>query len=252
MPLYRLNPKNFEFPDGSEALTDPAGLLAIDGDLHPERLLSAYRSGIFPWSGPADPLLWWAPDPRAVFFPHSMHFSRRLLRSLRQSPFQVSLNQDFSAVVAGCAAPREPQGQTWILPALQNAYLALHQQGHAHSIEIWQQRRLVGGLFGVSIGRAFFAESMFSQITNASKLALLALRRSLLKHQYLLIDTQFKTPHLASLGVIELPRDHYQQLLQQAISEPSLRDWPHAHRTSAVIDSAAFAIDPEGEQPWDF
>lgn len=251
MPLFYLD-DTLSFPNCQQALTEPAGLLAIGGDLRPERMLLAYQSGIFPWCNSTDPLLWWAPDPRTIFLPESMHFSRRLLRTLKQNPFQLSLNRSFSQVVSACAASRSGQAGTWILPALEQCYLQLHQTGWAHSLEVWQQGQLQGGVFGVNIGRAFFAESMFSLCSNASKAGLLALRRHLLRQGCLLIDTQFKTPHLSSLGAIELARTDYMNLLKQAITQPAQGAWPSPEKGSVMLDSQAFVTDSEGEQPWDF
>ncbi len=214
----------FAWPDPEMALTEPNGLLAIGGDLSPARLLNAYRHGIFPWYGARDPILWWSPHPRAVFWPGQVHCSRRLRRKLRQSGFRVTHNQDFAAVLCQCAAPRY-QGQhtttadddgTWLHQAMQDAYLQLHRLGHAHSVEVHTDTdNLAGGLYGVAIGRVFFAESMFSAHTDGSKIALLALSDWLTRLNFKLIDAQMMTPHLASMGAQNIARSHYLKLLRQ-------------------------------------
>jgi len=223
----------FAFPDPEMALVDPPGLLAMGGDLSPERLLQAYRHGIFPWYGQHDPILWWSPDPRAVFWPGQVHCSRRLRRKLRQQRFHATRNRDFASVIHHCAAPRhgDPQRQgqhedklseaadddgTWLHQDMQNAYLELHRLGHAHSVEVYtNEDTLAGGLYGVAIGRVFFAESMFSRLTDGSKIALLALGDWLAQLNFKLIDAQMMTPHLASLGAQAIPRQHYLRLLRQ-------------------------------------
>src|SRR5579885_642162 len=163
------------FPDPSLALRDPNGLLAFGGDLSPQRLLAAYERGIFPWFSEGDPLLWWSPDPRCVFRTDGVHVSRRLARTLRRSPWRLSIDRAFDDVMRGCAAPRGGEPGTWITPDMIAAYTHLHEMGHAHSLEVWDRDELVGGIYGVGIGRAFSAESMFSHVPDASKTALLAL-----------------------------------------------------------------------------
>lgn len=252
MPLFRLSQSSYEFPKPEQALSDPSGLLAIGGDLQPQRLLAAYCQGIFPWSNPSEPLLWWSPDPRGVFFLDRMHFSQRLYRQLKHNEFHLSLNQGFAQVVAACAQPRPQQTGTWILDELQRSYAQLHQQGFAHSIEVWQQQQLVGGVFGIALGRVFVAESMFSRQANTSKLALLALRRHLLRQGYQLIDSQFCTPHLASLGATEVRRSEYLALLQQGQLTHTKMYWPKPHNQFTRIESSHFAMDPDGVIAWDF
>ncbi len=202
------------FPDANLALTEPAGLLAIGGDLQPQRLLTAYRSGIFPWYGEQDPILWWSPDPRAVLYPGHVHCSRRLRRKLRQSRYRAVRNHDFIGVMQHCAEPRRNEPGTWLHADMQSAYGRLHVLGHAHSVEILDaDDQLVGGLYGVASGKVFFAESMFSSQTDGSKIALLALSDWLQQLDFKLIDVQMMTPHLASLGAVELSRSDYLQQL---------------------------------------
>lgn len=195
------------FPPLATALRRPDGLLAAGGDLSPTRLLAAYRAGIFPWFGPGEPILWWSPDPRCVFETGAMHEPRRLRRWRRHSDRVLEADRDFEAVMAACAAPRRAATGTWIVPEMRAAYARLHEAGHAHSIEVRApDGRLVGGLYGVAIGRMFFAESMFSAETNASKLALLGLGWVLAEWGWPLIDAQVHSAHLESLGARMMPR----------------------------------------------
>ena len=198
------------FPPVENALIEPNGLLAAGGDLSAARLLSAYRRGIFPWYSPGEPLLWWSPDPRMVLFPKEVNISRSLGKLLKSPNYEIRLDSSFAEVIAACAAPREDGGGTWISAEMQAAYLHLHQLGHAHSVETWVhsecQSRLVGGLYGVAIGRVFYGESMFSRISNASKISLAHLCRFLECHGFVVIDCQMNTAHLASLGAREIPR----------------------------------------------
>lgn len=203
------------FPPAHQALRAPNGLLAAGGDLKPQRLLLAYQSGIFPWFSAGQPVLWWSPDPRTVLQPDAMHVSRSLRRFLRNSQLQVSHDRDFAGVISACAAPRDYADDTWITSEMQQAYIELHRLGHAHSIEVWQDNRLVGGLYGVAVGRLFCGESMFSRTDNASKTALLALCHYLQQRGFELIDCQMPTAHLASLGAREIERSQYLQRLAQ-------------------------------------
>jgi leucyl/phenylalanyl-tRNA--protein transferase len=205
-----LGRNDLTFPSPEHALKEPNGLLAIGGDLRPERLLSAYSSGVFPWfNDDRGPILWWSPDPRAVFQPTRIKISRSLRRRLAHGEFRVTLDAAFDDVVAGCAAPREPNGGTWITEAIRDAYSALHRLGFAHSTEAWHGDRLVGGLYGVSIGRMFFGESMFARATDASKVALVCLAEQLERWKFELIDCQMMNPHLKSLGAIEMSRREF-------------------------------------------
>jgi leucyl/phenylalanyl-tRNA--protein transferase len=206
--IPRLDPRDRSaFPPVRHALREPNGLLAFGGDLSPERLENAYRRGIFPWFSEGDPILWWSPDPRTVLFPDRLRVSRSLRKRLRRQTFKVTMDRDFGGVIRGCAAPRDAHGGTWILPEMVVAYEALHRRGIAHSVEVWQNDALVGGLYGVAVGGAFFGESMFSRATDASKVALVHLCERLTCWGFGLIDCQMRTEHLVSLGAIEIPRD---------------------------------------------
>ncbi|MGB7933717.1 MAG: leucyl/phenylalanyl-tRNA--protein transferase [Gammaproteobacteria bacterium] len=213
---FWLDPENpdITFPDVELALKEPDGLLAIGGDLSTARLLNAYASGIFPWYGPGQPILWWSPDPRLVLRPETLHISRSLQKTLRKRPFRVTLDAAFEAVIDNCAAPRANASGTWITPEMTTAYLELHRQGYAHSVECWQDKRLVGGLYGVSIGRVFFGESMFAHASDASKVALATLARQLSHWGFPVIDCQVHTRHLQSLGAIPLLRKEFITILR--------------------------------------
>ncbi len=198
------------FPSPERALKEPNGLLAIGGDLSPQRLLAAYRVGVFPWyNDDRGPILWWSPDPRAVLFPSSIKISRSLRKRIARGDLEVTLDRAFADVVIGCSLPREGQGGTWITPAIRAAYGELHALGYAHSVETWRSGTLVGGLYGISIGRMFFGESMFTRETDASKVALARLAAQLHCWEFELIDCQMMNPHLASLGAMEMPRREF-------------------------------------------
>lgn len=209
LPEDRLTP----FPDVSTALDAPEadGLLCAGGDLSPERLIQAYRSGIFPWYSEGEPILWWSPDPRAVIFTDEIHISRSTQRTLNKKTFEIRHNTAFEAVVDGCAAPRAKESGTWILPEMKAAYTALHYQGHAHSVECWHNGELVGGVYGVVVNRVFCGESMFSAMSNASKVALIYIAQC---GEYDAIDCQIPNPHLDSLGARCIPRTHFIDLLK--------------------------------------
>jgi leucyl/phenylalanyl-tRNA---protein transferase len=203
-----------DFPDVSEALDDPAGLLAGGGDLSPERLVEAYRRGIFPWYSPGQPVLWWSPDPREVLFPGEIHISRSLQRQLRRLPFRITENLAFPQVVSACAEPRDGIAGTWITPEMQLAYCELHRLGVAHSIEVWSGDALIGGMYGVRTGTVFCGESMFSRASNASKAALAWLAQVAPERGISLIDCQMPSAHLRSLGSRPLPRTQFLEWLQ--------------------------------------
>ncbi|QBL09131.1 leucyl/phenylalanyl-tRNA--protein transferase [Rheinheimera sp. D18] len=213
--LPALSAHDVSFPKLHRALADPDGLLAMGGDLSTERLISAYSQAIFPWFSDGDPLLWWSPSVRAVFAPNTVTLNRTLRKQLQRYNLTFSVNRAFSDVIASCAAPRAKQPSTWILPEIQQAYIQLHLQGHAHSIEVWQQDKLVGGLYGVLVGQLFCGESMFNLIPNAAKLALIALQHHLQQVADGWIDCQLVNPFLLQLGVIPMPRADYVRLLQQ-------------------------------------
>jgi len=201
------------FPPAERALREPDGLLAVGGDLSPERLLAAYRHGIFPWYGEGDPLLWWSPDPRCVFDTGEVHVSRSLRRQIRQSTWTWTLDRAFDAVIEACAAPRAYESGTWIVPSMQAAYRRMHRLGHAHSIEVWDDQRLVGGLYGVAAGRLFCGESMFSVETGGSKIALVGMCRWLHAHGVPLLDAQVTNDHLLRMGAREMPRATFLELV---------------------------------------
>jgi leucyl/phenylalanyl-tRNA--protein transferase len=209
-----------QFPPVERALAEPAGLLAAGGDLSCERLEAAYRRGIFPWFSPGQPVLWWSPDPREVLLPGEFHVSRSLARSLRKSGFEFCIDTDFAGVIQACAEPRVHSPGTWITPGMQAAYIALHARGLAHSAEIWRAGRLVGGVYGVRLGRVFFGESMFSRESDASKAALAGLVGQCLTDGTLLIDCQLPNPHLRSLGSRAVPRAEFLARLAAADVRP--------------------------------
>jgi leucyl/phenylalanyl-tRNA---protein transferase len=206
------------FPPPEQALEDPPGLLAAGGDLSPERLLAAYRRGIFPWYSPGQPVLWWSPDPRAVLFPEEFRRARSLAKTLRNGGFSTSVDRDFEAVIDGCAAPRSASPGTWITSDMRGAYLALHRLGYAHSIEAWRDGSLAGGLYGVRLGGVLFGESMFSAVRDGSKVALAHLVALCLRNSIAVIDCQLYSRHLGSLGARTIPRSQFQRLLREQTS----------------------------------
>lgn len=216
-----------DFPPLSAALTEPNGLLAAGGALSPEWLLAAYGRGIFPWFNQGEPILWWSPDPRLVLFPQDLHISRSLRRELQRGRFEVRTDSAFAQVVRACAAPRACSAATWITPQMQQAYLRMHELGHAHSVECWQDEKLVGGLYGMALGQIFFGESMFSTVRDASKVALAHLSRLLAARGYVMIDCQMTTPHLLSMGAREIPRQRFCRILaMHGAQTPQPQHWP--------------------------
>ena len=219
MPVYRLIDELI-FPPPDHA--GPDGLLAVGGDLSSERLLLAYKLGIFPWYSEGQPILWWSPDPRLVLELEKFHISRRLRQILNQGAFKVTFDNAFESVIRACAAvPRRGQDGTWITPEMQAAYIRLHELGFAHSAESWFEGELVGGIYGVSLGRCFFGESMFSAKSNASKVALAVLVRQLKVWGFHMIDAQVTTEHLLSLGAKEIPRSLFFKRLEKALAFPT-------------------------------
>ena len=206
------------FPPVEHALTEPNGLLAAGGDLSPQRLLEAYSKGIFPWFNEDDPIFWWSPDPRMVLFPHELKISRSLRKTLKKGHYHIRTDFSFTQVMHACASPRKGQAGTWIHPEMIAAYTALHEMGLAHSVETWIDGKLAGGLYGVALGKAFFGESMFSYVADASKIAFVHLVKQLQYWNFGLIDCQVKTGHLASLGAREIPRIEFSQILSTLIS----------------------------------
>ena len=215
-----------DFPKVSSALRDPDGLLAIGGDLSMQRLLSAYKNGIFPWYSEGQPILWWSPDPRCVLEPSKIKISRSLSRTLRKNQFQVSYNQAFTEVIRACAEPREAESGTWITNDMTQAYLALHKAGYAVSVECWHNCKLVGGLYGIAIGKVFFGESMFSRISDASKVALVNLTQTLNAKGFRLIDCQVHSSHLQSLGAEPMRRELFATILDEYCSATETVSWP--------------------------
>lgn len=222
MPIYRLIHKPI-FPPPK--LAEPDGLLAVGGDLAPERLIAAYQQGVFPWYSPGDPILWWSPDPRLILEPAKIHVSKSLRKIILQHRFDVRFDFDFSAVIAHCARiPRKEGTGTWITPEMKAAYIQLHQLGLAHSVECWQNEKLAGGLYGVSLGRCFFGESMFAKVANASKVALVALAHMLQEWNFLMIDCQVTTHHLVRMGASEISRNEFLKRLQNGLQYPTLKE----------------------------
>lgn len=210
------------FPPVERALRDPNGLLAAGGDLSPERLIDAYSRGVFPWFGDDDPLLWWSPDPRMVLFTDELHVSRSLRKVVRAGRFTVTFDTAFRDVMLGCAEPRDGQEGTWITPAMLHAYTQLAMLGYAHSVEAWADGQLAGGLYGVTVGRMFFGESMFARQSDASKVAFVALVTQLRRWGVPMIDCQMSTPHLASLGARDIPRAAFLAEIRRLVAQPPL------------------------------
>ena len=208
------------FPPLTEALASPNGLLCAGGDLAPERILEAYRRGIFPWFAEGDPILWWSPDPRMVLFPEELRVSRSLRKAVVRGDFDVRVDTAFRAVIEACAAPRDGRAGTWIVAGMMDAYTKLHELGFAHSVECWQDGALAGGLYGLWLPHAFFGESMFTRVPDASKVALVHLVDRLRSLGARVIDCQQSTAHLSSLGAREIPRRDFAQLLEESIQYP--------------------------------
>ncbi len=214
MPLPWLGPAPI-FPPVERALAEPNGLLALGGDLSPERILQAYRLGIFPWYSEGQPILWWSPDPRMVLYPQELHIHRSLAKIIRRGGYEVRVDTAFTRVMHACAEPRKDQGGTWISPQMIAAYTRLHELGYAHSVETWIDGELAGGLYGLVLGRVFYGESMFARRNDASKIAFVHLVRQLQHWNFALIDCQMNTAHLARFGAREIPRAEFTRQLQQ-------------------------------------
>ncbi len=216
---------DISFPPVTQALRSPNGLLAAGGDLSATRLLEAYRHGIFPWFSEGEPILWWSPDPRMVLFPGEFRISHSLRKTLHKGRYEVRTDSAFEQVMRACAAPREGAHGTWIHEEMITAYCKLHRMGHAHSVETWLDGELVGGLYGMALGRMFYGESMFSRKTDASKIALAHLCAQLERWNFGMIDCQMNTPHLASLGAREIPRKEFIVRLQDLINYAPVTAW---------------------------
>lgn len=226
MPVYLLT-DDLIFPPVN--LATPEGLLAIGGDLSPRRLMLAYQNGIFPWYSDDDPILWWSPDPRLVLYPSELRISHSLQKTIRKASYQITIDTHFERVIEACARTRRKNGQgTWITADMKQAYIRLHQMGFAHSVEAWHQNQIVGGLYGVSLGRCFFGESMFSEMTDASKVALVYLRDYLQNRNFDFIDCQLPTDHLIRLGARKVPRDTFILQLKDSMQHPTVKGpWHH-------------------------
>lgn len=219
MALYLLS-EELVFPSPRHANSD--GLLAVGGDLSTDRLLLAYRMGIFPWYSEGDPVLWWSPDPRLVLFPEDFHISRSLKKVIDKGTFHITFDAAFGRVISECSAHRQNGVGTWIVPDMITAYTRLHEAGYAHSVEAWQGGELVGGLYGVSLGRSFFGESMFARVANASKVALATLMDYIRIRDFDLVDCQVSSEHLMRLGAKEVPRDVFLAILEKSMNVPTL------------------------------
>ncbi|KPJ78349.1 MAG: leucyl/phenylalanyl-tRNA--protein transferase [Deltaproteobacteria bacterium SG8_13] len=234
MPVFFLSEK-IAFPPPHFATRE--GLLAVGGDLTRERLLAAYRQGIFPWYAEGDPILWWSPDPRLVLYPDHIHVSRTLQRVLNKQLFSVTMDSAFQAVITGCAETRLKQDfGTWIVEEIRSAYIDLHRAGYAHSVEVWAEGELAGGLYGVSLGRCFYGESMFTLVDNASNVALVHLARALAAQSFELIDCQVSTDHLIRMGAREIPRSRFLRQLRRSLTAPTLKGrWEYAQPAGMVV-----------------
>jgi leucyl/phenylalanyl-tRNA--protein transferase len=223
MPVYRLG-ERIDFPEAERA--GRQGLLAVGGDLSARRLLRAYGRGIFPWYSEGEPILWWSPAPRFVLFPVEFHVGATLKKVLLRGNFSFTFDRAFAAVIDACARPRPDQPGTWITPGMRAAYIELHRLGFGHSLEVWRDGKLAGGVYGISLGRCFFAESMFHFENNASKAALAVLAATLARMEFIVIDCQVPSPHLVAWGAHPIPRRHYLELVRAGRRQRTLRgDW---------------------------
>lgn len=224
LPFIHPQDKSFRFPNVELALDEPNGLLAFGGDLSPERILSAYTKGIFPWFSDDQPILWWSPDPRLVLFPKKIHVSRSLKKAMNKSNLIITFDSAFSQVIEACSQPRQKQQGTWITSEMKASYNKLHKMGYAHSFEAWDNENLVGGLYGIAIGSVFFGESMFSRQTNASKICFVNAINLLSKWNYQLVDCQVETEHLQSFAAENIARQHFSDLLAKLTQLPASSD----------------------------
>jgi leucyl/phenylalanyl-tRNA--protein transferase len=218
MPIFWLSQDSIDFPPSE--LANPDGLLAIGGDLQPKRLLHAYARGIFPWYNDEEPILWWSPDPRFVLFPKELRISRSIRPYFNQKKFRVTFDQDFKEVIISCKQPREGQsGGTWISKEMVDAYCCLYELGFAHSVEVWQGKSLAGGLYGLSLGKCFFGESMFSRVSNASRFGFISLVKALAEAGYWLIDCQQQSSYLSTFGARSIPRKDFNEIMERNLNE---------------------------------
>jgi leucyl/phenylalanyl-tRNA--protein transferase len=220
MPIFLLGEEPV-FPPPE--LASPEGIIAVGGDLSPQRLLNAYAAGIFPWYSEGEPILWWSPDPRLVLFPGEVHISKSMRRIINKNQFHLTCDCRFKEVMEKCRQPRLKQPRTWITDDIQEAYVHLHHMGYAHSAEVWQNKKLVGGLYGVSLGKCFFGESMFSHAANASKFAFIKFFQRLFQAGFIMVDCQVPSEHLKQLGAREIPRTEFLNLLEQGLTYKTLK-----------------------------
>lgn len=222
MPVFWLDEESLDFP--APELATPEGIIAVGGDLSAERLLRAYSEGIFPWFNEGDPILWWSPDPRFVLFPNELVVSRSMRPYFNQKKFQVSFDHDFEGVMRNCQQSNRngQSGDTWITEDMIQAYVQVHRLGYAHSVEVWQGDELVGGLYGISLGKIFFGESMFAKVSNASKYGFITLVQNLREKGFVLIDCQQQTQHLGSLGARPISRKSFLQYLEENKKQETL------------------------------
>jgi leucyl/phenylalanyl-tRNA--protein transferase len=220
MPIFLLG-EEAVFPPPE--LSSPEGIIAVGGDLSPRRLLNAYAAGIFPWYSQGEPILWWSPDPRLVLFPGEVHISKSMKRIINKKRFHLTCDRGFKEVIEKCRQPRLTQPGTWITDDIQEAYVQLHNMGYAHSVEVWQDKKLVGGLYGVSLGKCFFGESMFSHVANASKFAFIRFFQRLFQSGFIMVDCQVPSEHLKQLGAREIPRTEFLALLEQGLTYKTLK-----------------------------
>lgn len=220
MPIFAIG-EDIVFPPVE--LAEPNGLIAVGGDLSVPRLVEAYRHGIFPWYSSGEPILWWSPDPRFVLFPDEIYISKTMRQVLNRGYFKITCDEDFRTVIEGCRGPRKRERGTWITDEMRDAYIRLHEEGYAHSVEAWKDGKVVGGLYGVSLGRCFFGESMFARESNASKAALITFVRFLKANGFLIIDCQVYTQHLESLGARFIPRDEFLALINEGMRHETMR-----------------------------
>lgn len=233
--LTWLDRNDVVFPPLESALREPNGLLAAGGDLSPARLVAAYRHGCFPWFQEGQPPLWWSPDPRTVLYPSELHVSRSLNKRIRQGQFTVTFDEAFDEVISACAGPRRHADGTWITPQMEDAYRRLACDGIAHSVEVRQDGQLVGGLYGLAMGRLFFGESMFSHATDASKVGFVTLVERLRGWGFELIDCQMHTQHLASFGARPISRNEFADALKRHLDQPSMADWASASEKAGPL-----------------
>jgi len=234
--LTWLNRASLKFPALTQALREPNGLLAAGGDLSSARLIAAYRHGCFPWYQDGQPVLWWSPDPRTVLLPSNLHISRSLRKVLRSDEFTVTFDNNFAQVIHACAQPRDHENGTWITNEIQAAYFELHRQGYAHSVEVWHEQELVGGLYGIAIGQLFFGESMFSRLSNASKVGFVTLVSALKAAGFVLIDCQMPTSHLNSLGAHNISREDFAEYLNLYLDTPTTMQWSGPAITTSTLE----------------